>query len=309
MLEQSFHSLLSRRLQLHDGQVMGSGVELNSTVKEDWTALARVADTAQRPAKVALVGKYTSQLDSYLSVISALKHACIATEQQLDLVMVESSHLEEQVREESPGLYDDAWTKLTSADAVLVPGGFGIRGIEGKISAIKYAREKKVPFLGICLGMQACVIEYSRTFLGKPTANSREFAPDITDDNSAIVFMPEVSKEQLGGTMRLGARRTLLRQHSRVHELYGFQDEIVERHRHRYEVNPSFVSPLEEKGLLFSGRDDTHERMEAVELAAHEHPYFVAVQFHPEFVSRPLRPAPVFHGLLRAVQRLQAVPH
>lgn len=308
MLEQRFHSLLSRRLQLHDGQGMGSGVELNSTVKEDWTALARVADTAQRPAKVALVGKYTSQLDSYLSVISALKHACIATEQKLDLVMVESSHLEEQVKEESPGLYDDAWTKLTSADAVLVPGGFGIRGIEGKISAIKYAREKKVPFLGICLGMQACVIEYSRTFLGKPTANSREFAPDITDDNSAIVFMPEVSKEQLGGTMRLGARRTLLRQHSRVHELYDFQDEIVERHRHRYEVNPSFVSPLEEKGLLFSGRDDTHERMEAVELAAHEHPYFVAVQFHPEFVSRPLRPAPVFHGLLRAVQRLQAVP-
>lgn len=282
--------------------MMNDDFQFNSDIQKKWYSMARSIDTASNIANIALVGKYTSQLDSYLSVISALKHACIASNQRLNLIMVESSYLEDDVKLENPALYEDAWNKLISAQGILVPGGFGIRGIEGKINAIKYARENKIPFLGICLGMQACVIEYTRAFLNKPLANSREFAPNINDNDSAIIFMPEGNKEQMGGTMRLGIRRTILDPNSRAFKLYGEKKEILERHRHRYEVNPTFVESLEEKGLLFTGKDENFERMEIVEIHSNEHPYFIGVQFHPEFVSRPLSPSPVFYGLLNAVK-------
>ena len=209
--------------------------------------------------------------------------------------MVESSHLEEAV-DIDPRLNKLAWEKLKSADGVLVPGGFGVRGIEGKVQAIKYARENNIPFLGICLGMQAAVIEYTRTILNRPLANSKEFSPNIDESNAAIIFMPEGDRNIMGGTMRLGARNTLIKENTIAERLYK-RNIISERHRHRYEVNPQLVNELESNGLLFSGKDlETSNRMEIIEIPKQIHPYFVAVQFHPEFQSRPLRPSPVFEG-------------
>jgi CTP synthase len=171
--------------------------------------------------------------------------------------MIESSSLEEETKISDPTLYADAWSKLKSAQGILVPGGFGVRGIEGKVEAVRYARENKIPFLGICLGMQAAVIEYTRSFLDRPVANSREFEPDSVEDDAAIIFMPEGSKDQMGGTMRLGARTTVLQSGSIAAQLYDQQPHISERHRHRYEVNPNLVQRLEAKGLTFSGKDET----------------------------------------------------
>ena len=332
MLEQNFHNLLMERLGLGDGsqessrrssgnsisssssssssnsqkqQAMSSQTPasaMNQQFVDNWCEMVATIDNASEEAVIALVGKYTNQQDSYLSVISSLKHACIGTNQRLRLVMVESSSLEETMKISDPKLYEEAWQKLRSAHGILVPGGFGVRGIEGKVDAIRYAREHRIPFLGVCLGMQAAVIEYTRSMLGRPTANSREFLPAIGDEDAAIVFMPEGSKDQMGGTMRLGTRRTLLRSGSRASQLYGGVSGVDERHRHRYEVNPTLVDALEEKGLMFSGKDETEQRMEVVELASDAHPYFIAVQFHPEFKSRPQRPAPVFLGLLQAVK-------
>ena len=321
MLEQNFHSLLMERLGLDvdsqasrgsstqkqqavspTGSMVGGGAPMNQQFVDNWYEMVATIDNASDEAVIALVGKYTNQQDSYLSVISSLKHACIGTNQRLRLVMVESSSLEETMKISDPKLYEEAWQKLRSAHGILVPGGFGVRGIEGKVDAIRYAREHRIPFLGVCLGMQAAVIEYTRSMLGRATANSREFLPAIGDEDAAIVFMPEGSKDQMGGTMRLGTRRTLLRSGSRASQLYGGVDGVDERHRHRYEVNPSLVDALEEKGLMFSGKDETEQRMEVVELASDAHPYFIAVQFHPEFKSRPQRPAPVFLGLLQAVK-------
>jgi CTP synthase len=178
--------------------------------------------------------------------------------------------------------------------------------VEGKVDAIRYVRESKVPFLGICLGMQVAVIEYTRSFLGRAQANSREFEPESSEADAAIIFMPEGSKDQMGGTMRLGVRQTLLSPDSRAAQLYGGAASVDERHRHRYEVNPPLVPLLEAQGLRFSGRDETAQRMEIVELDPQTHPYFVAVQFHPEFKSRPQRPSPVFLGLLQAVKDRKA---
>jgi len=163
----------------------------------------------------------------------------------------------------------------------------------------------KIPFLGICLGMQAAVIEYSRNMLGIAGANSKEFSPDISDEQSAIIFMPEGSKDKLGGTMRLGVRTTILRENSQALELYLNNRQVEERHRHRYEVNPNLVDQLEKGGLLFTGKDTSGNRMEVVELDKKTHPYFLAAQFHPEFNSRPLRPAPLFLGFLNAVKNLK----
>jgi len=297
MQEQNFASLLAQRLGI------SSSLHLpNSKFQQSWTDMTESIDKATSVASIALVGKYTNQLDSYLSVISALRHGCISTQQKLKLVVVESSHLEKEMADTQPELFRDAWEKLRAADGVLVPGGFGIRGIEGKVEAIKFARENKIPFLGICLGMQAAVIEFSRTVLGRPRSNSREFSSDINDDDATVIFMPEGSKDVLGGTMRLGVRKTILQAGSRAFDLYDKQPSVDERHRHRYEVNPNLVATLEEHGLHFSGKDETGLRMEVVELPRDTHPYFVATQFHPEFKSRPMRPSPVFLGLLQAIQ-------
>lgn len=306
MLEQNFHQLLYDRLglaQLQAPSALPPSPSLSivdSSFKQSWVDLVAMIDTAEQEATVALVGKYTHSQDSYLSVISALKHACIHTGQRLKLEMIESTHLEQETAVSDPDLHSAAWARLGRADALLVPGGFGVRGIEGKVLAIRHARETGLPFLGVCLGMQAAVIEYTRTFLGRESANSNEFNPELRGHDAAVVFMPEGSRDTMGGTMRLGARKTLIAPGSKAMQLYGGKAHVSERHRHRYEVNPDIVSALEGKGLRFSGKDETAQRMEIVELE--NHPYFVAVQFHPEFKSRPQRPAPVFLGLLQAVR-------
>ena len=164
--------------------------------------------------------------------------------------MIESTHLEDESAEISPELHANAWRRLRAADGVLVPGGFGIRGIEGKILAIRHARETRVPFLGICLGMQAAVIEYTRSFLGRHAANSREFVPDLAEEAAAVIFMPEGDRFAMGGTMRLGARTTIVSENSIARTLYDGRSSVSERHRHRYEVNPELVSKLEEKGRV-----------------------------------------------------------
>ena len=175
-------------------------------------------------------------------------------------------------------------------------------GFDGKVAAIKYARESKTPFLGVCLGMQASVIEYTRNVLGRPAAHSSEFVDNLAKDyDDCVIFMPEGDRDRMGGTMRLGARETILKDGSIARMVYG-KERVMERHRHRYEVNPALVPALEAAGLFFTGRntDGSGQRMEICELDPHIHPYFVASQFHPEFTSRPETPNPLFHGLLQA---------
>ena len=242
----------------------------------------------------------TPFLLSDLSVVKALTHAAIATKQRLKIEWIEASSLHDD--DDPAG--SDSWDRLRKCDGVVVPGGFGSRGLDGKIAAIEYARTTGVPFLGICLGMQSAVIEYGRNVCGIEGANSVEFEVGLAKDvEDAVIFMPEGDRERLGGTMRLGARETVLREGSLARRLYG-RERVFERHRHRYEVNPALVGRLEESGLEFSGRngDSSGERMEIVELRQDVHPYFIAAQFHPEFTSRPEAPSPLFLGLLQACQ-------
>merc|ERR1712232_345462 len=189
------------------------------------------------------------------------------------------------------------WATVKSAGGVLVPGGFGSRGIEGKILAAGYCRSNRIPYLGICVGLQTAVIEFARNALEWPEANSTEF--NEATPHPVVIFMPESSLEVMGGTMRLGSRATIVReQQSLGCKLYGGQHVVYERHRHRYEVNPACVPAFEANGLHFSGQDDKGQRMEMCEIQ--EHPFFFACQYHPEYQSRPARPSPPFLGLILA---------
>lgn len=249
--------------------------------------------------KICLIGKYTNlndSLDCYFSVQQALNHACHAEGVNLDLLIVESSTLDKKEGKE----YEEAMKKLESADGVLIPGGFGNRGIQGKIEGCRYARENKYPFLGICLGFQIASIEYARNVLGLKDANSTEF--DEKTKNPIVIHMPEINKNIKGGNMRLGEKETLIKApegfKSRVLELYG-SDKVYERHRHRYEINAEeYMEKFESKGLKFVGRNTTGERMEILELSSDVHPYFVATQYHLEFNSSPMKAHPLFVGLI-----------
>ena len=210
---------------------------------------------------------------------------------------IEATNLEKETEKTNPVEYHSAWKTLCSAEGILVPGGFGHRGIEGKIQACSYARKNNVPYLGICLGLQIAVIEFARNVLGISQANTSEIDPKTPDP--VVINMPEVSLSQLGGTMRLGKRNTVfVVEGSVVQKLYGGHKVINERHRHRYEVNTKYLERLQEKGLMFVGHDEQNERMEIFELK--DHKYFVGVQFHPEYKTRPLAPSPVFLGLILA---------
>ncbi|KAL3520424.1 hypothetical protein ACH5RR_018573 [Cinchona calisaya] len=264
---------------------------------EEWTSRAELCDMLHEPVRIAMVGKYTGLSDSYLSVLKALLHASVACRRKLCIDWVPASDLEIATAQENPNAYRSAWSLLKGADGVLVPGGFGDRGVEGKILAAKYARESRKPYLGICLGMQTAVIEFARSVLGMEDANSTEF--NAHTRNPCVIFMPEGSKTHMGGTMRLGSRRTYFQVvDCKSAKLYGNRSFVDERHRHRYEVNPNMVPQLEAAGLSFTGKDETGRRMEIIELP--NHPYFVGVQFHPEFKSRPGKPSAVFLGLIAA---------
>jgi CTP synthase len=253
---------------------------------------------------IALVGKYVEFADCYLSVVKSLEHSAMRIKRNLNIVWVDSGNLEESVRQKDATSYHKAWHDVCSAAGVLVPGGFGVRGTEGMIRAAQYAREKNVPFLGICLGMQIAVISFARDKCGMTHATSEEFQPDTKDDH-VIVYMPEISKEQMGGTMRLGLRPTHFQpgsEYSKLRALYGDVPVVEERHRHRYEVNPKHVETLEKAGLNFVGKDDKGERMEILELK--DHPYYVGVQYHPEYLSRVLDRKSFFRLKRRLYPRL-----
>lgn len=262
-----------------------------------WKELAERDCSPFEEVKIAIVGKYTKLEDAYISVLKALKHAALSCKRKLVVKWVDAEHLEETTRKEDPVNYHDAWQSLCGCNGILVPGGFGSRGTEGKIIAAEWARKNKKPYLGICLGLQIAVIEFARNVLGWEDANSTELDPNTA--HPVVIDMPEHNPGQMGGTMRLGKRKTVFKTaDSVIKQLYKNCDYIEERHRHRYEVNPSFVAQFEEKGLNFVGTDVDGQRMEIVELK--DHPYFVAVQFHPEFLSRPLKPSAPYLGFILA---------
>jgi CTP synthase len=264
----------------------------------DMSEWVSVLDAKLNPLKtinIAMVGKYMELLDAYKSLNEALIHAGIQGRVKVNVDFIDSEEIER-----------NGTDRLIGKDAVLVPGGFGERGVEGKIATARFARENKVPYLGICLGMQVAVIEFARNVAGWTDANSTEFTHDTQHPVVGLItewLTPEGKIEtrdaasDLGGTMRLGGQACRLLNGSKAHQAYG-SDEIVERHRHRYEVNDQFVPALEEAGLIFSGRSVDNSLVEMVELP--DHPWFVACQFHPEFTSTPRDGHPLFSGFVNA---------
>ncbi len=262
-----------------------------------WEAITRRASEATDRVRIALVGKYVKLEDAYLSVVEALHHAGVHHDCKVEVEWVDSEAVSEKV----------VGAKLAEVDGVLIPGGFGGRGIEGKIRAAQIARERRIPYLGICLGMQIAVCEFARNVAGMQGANSTEF--DLETPFPVIDLLPEQKEiADMGGTMRLGADPVKLHDSTRLRDLYG-EAVIYERHRHRYEVNNHLRRRLESSGLICSGTSPDERLVEAIELSRDAHPFFVASQYHPEFKSRPERPAPLFRefvGAALANARLQA---
>ena len=262
----------------------------------EWGEWDRLLDRVHKPkhvVRVALVGKYVDLPDAYLSVTEALRAGGFANDAKVEIKWVVSDECEE---------LDAARKQLGDVDAICVPGGFGVRGIEGKVGALKFARENKIPTLGLCLGLQCMVIEVARSLAGIKDANSAEFDP--TSVNPVIATMEGQEKivsgeADMGGTMRLGLYKALLQSGSLVAETYG-SDEISERHRHRYEVNNKYRELISKAGLIFSGLSPDGKLVEFIELPRSIHPYYVGTQAHPEFRSRPTNPHPLFAGLIRA---------
>ncbi len=318
--------LLRDILRLGDLRIPPSLVSKGARSWNAWKELTTSQDHLYQSVSIALVGKYTNLHDSYLSVIKSLEHATMACSRKLNLIWVDASHLEPAVQETSPVEFHKAWQELCAAQGILVPGGFGDRGTEGMIKAANWARKTKTPYLGICLGMQIAVIEFARNVCEIPEASSTEFEPETTDP--LIINMAELDSTALGGTMRLGLKPTHFQpgtEWSKLGALYhdilpaddnlhltngNMQDRtpdgreeaatftILERHRHRYEVNPAYIDTLTAHGLSFVGKDDRGVRMEILELK--DHPWFVGVQFHPEYLSRVLRPSKPFLGFIAA---------
>jgi len=231
---------------------------------------------------IAIVGKYIHLKDSYLSHIESFTHVSSALEVKINLKWIDSEALE------------NGKENLEGVHGILIPGGFGVRGTEGKILAAKYARENKIPFLGICLGFQMAVVEFSRNVLNYEDANSTEFYPNTK--HPVIDLMPEQKNvDNLGGTMRLGSQKVILKKGSITENLYGTEI-IYERHRHRFEVNPDYIKEIEDHGMIFTGMDETGRRMEVFEVK--DHPFYVGSQYHPEFKSRPLNPSKLHYGLV-----------
>ncbi|CAO2209435.1 unnamed protein product [Urochloa humidicola] len=253
-----------------------------------WMNIARTCDQLHVPVRIAVVGKDTNASNACHSILEAMLHASVACQRRLVVDWVPASDLDEETANQSPDLHEKAWNLLKGADGVLVPGGFGHGGVEGKILAAKYARENNVPYLGIGLGMQVAVIEFARSVLGLKDANSAEF--DAGTRYPCLIQMPE---------MCVGSRRTFFRtMDCESAKLYGNVKYVDERRRHRYEVNPDMVGELESAGVKFVGMDETEAKMEILELPWHR--YFVGAQFHPEFKSRPGKPSPLFTGLIAA---------
>ncbi|MBQ8126256.1 MAG: CTP synthase [Kiritimatiellae bacterium] len=281
------------RLQRLDEEVLRQlHLDVRPITHTVWDTLVRKATKPKRSCRIALVGKYIAIRDAYKSIHEALQHAGMAHDCKVEIVPIEAEEILTQRRRGAEGLRD--------IDGIIVPGGFGARGVEGKIAAIRFARERKIPFLGICLGMQCTVIEYARDVLGWTDANSTEFDENTT--HPVIDLMEEQrGVTQKGGTMRLGAYPCILKKGTLAAKLYG-ATQISERHRHRYEfaLGTPLQRELEAAGLKVSGVSPDGKLVEIVELPQTKHPYFIAGQFHPEFKSRPTAPHPLFKGLVKA---------
>ena len=255
-----------------------------------WEEIIRKMYGAKKTVSVAIVGKYVGLNDSYISVVESIHHACTEHDLKADIKWIDSEELESKTTAEVNEL-------LSSVQGIVVPGGFGLRGVEGKITAIKYARENKVPYLGLCLGMQTAVIEFARNVMNMKDANSSEF--NEKTPFPVIDLLPDQKYiSDKGGTMRLGIYPCKIKDDSKLQKIYG-EKVIYERHRHRYEFNNVFRDNFESKGFMFSGTSPDDRLVEVIEIPAH--PFFVASQFHPEFKSRPTRPHPLFSSFISAI--------
>lgn len=275
-------SLIAKRLQL--GRVKPD--------LSDWQTINRLINAEKKPLRIALVGKYTGLEDAYISVIESLKIACFHQGLELKLLWVDAEKLEKKVKK--------SWRDLRKAAGIVVPGGFGVRGTEGKILAARYARENRIPYLGLCLGMQIMTIEYARAFFQDPEITSQEFDEEkkLAEKKYIIHYLPDQSEtKDKGGTLRLGLYPCKLVSGSKTRTLYG-KSLIHERHRHRYEFNNSFRKKLEKSDLSIVGIYPTADLAEIVEIK--NHPFMIGSQFHPEFLSRPARPHPLFQGFVAA---------
>lgn len=291
LVKQNIHNIIKKCFHL-------DAFMANEPNLESWSSMAKIVDDISLPTiQIAIVGKYTGSSDTYLSLIKSLIHTGIHLKVTVKIEWIDASDLEERTKADNIQSYNTAWALLWSCAGIIVPGGFGNRGVEGKILACKFARENKKPLLGICLGMQVMVIEYARSVLGYTDANSEEFASPTSFP--AVIHMPEISQNILGGTMRLGSRETIVNNYlsmpgdasndttTLAAEVYGFKNSsesigrIHERHRHRYEVNPDKITELKAAGLVFSGNDVTEKRMEIAELPKSSHPFYFGTQFHP----------------------------
>lgn len=299
--EQKMMNYLSKKLCLDDIKLTKPAISKGTSLLNSWQKLTSSHDKSFETVTIALVGKYTNLKDSYLSVIKALEHSSMRCRRRLKIEWVESSDLEETSKATSLSEYHKAWHYVCQADGILVPGGFGNRGIEGMVAAAKYARENNIPYLGVCLGLQIAVIEFVRNVLGYKDSTSMEFDPEINQDTASVVYMPDIDQVKLGGTMRLGIHETKFVDNSDwslLKKLYGNSDSVFERHRHRYEVNPKLINEIEAKGLTFIGKDETQARMELFELK--DHKFFIGTQYHPEYLSKVLDPSRPFLGLVAA---------
>jgi len=266
-------------------------LRLKPTRRPDLKPWARLVEKVRKPkptVKVALVGKYVELRDAYMSVRESLKHAAIANDVEVEINWVHSADLEK----------DRGWELVREASGVLVPGGFGSRGIEGKIMAARYARERKVPYLGLCLGMQVMTIEFARNVLGLEDANSTEFEHG-TSAPVIDLMLEQRGITDMGGTMRLGLYPCVLQKGTKAAAAYGVP-QVEERHRHRFELNNAYRAAFEEAGMVFSGISPDGRLVEIAELR--DHPFMLGSQFHPEFLSRPMKPHPLFVGFLKAVR-------
>ena len=279
-------------------EIMGTVCrESDAQAWDQWKNFTKRAHNSKDIVKIAMIGKYFETgdfilSDSYLSVIEAIKYSAYGQNKKVKISWLNSTDFEKNPK---------ALRELKKYDGVVVPGGFGSRGVEGIISCVKFARENKIPYLGLCYGMQMIVIEYARNVLGLKDANTREVNPD---SKNIVIDVMESQKEHLknssyGGSMRLGGYKALISNNTIAARAYG-KKEVIERHRHRYEVNPAYIKELEAKGLVFSGRSPEGDLMEIAELSKNKHPFFLGTQFHPEFLARPLSPHPLFSAFIKA---------
>jgi len=274
-------------------QLLGLGGRVNSLqdarAAAEWNVFTERLTQPRRTVRIGITGKYVALRDSYASILKALEHSGVASGAKCEVDWIDTTEITDE----------NVAAALEPVDAIIVPGGFGIRGAEGKIACIRHARENLLPYLGICYGFQMAVIEYARNVCGLAGANTTEIEPKC--EHPVVDILPEQKEiEGLGGNMRLGGQDVELVPDTLAAELFGGAPMVRQRFRHRYEVDPGYVEQLTRAGMIFSGRHPEHPIMQVLELPRDVHPYFIAAQFHPELTSRPLRPQPMFVGLVRA---------